>query len=158
MNTIVKILLYLAKILNAWVLVIPAKLNIIATFIYFGIIYLFFGTFDMNEVLKIIGEGGVAHVLLVIFACVPILVSFVAFMSPEFSVGSNINDNIDSVLNHRNNMMRNSSTKDAYNAMKKTAHLDVIKSSPGFRDAVIGFNASVGKDGPTDIYNDLVND
>jgi hypothetical protein len=53
-------------------------------------------------------------------------------------------------------MMRNGSSEDAYNIMKNTSHLDVMKSSPEFSDAIKGFNASVGKDGTTQIYNDLM--
>jgi len=157
MNTIVKIFLYLAKALNAWVFTIPAQLNIVASLMYIGIMYLFFGTPYMTEILKIVGAGGVAHVLLIIFLGIPMLVSFASLMSPEFNAGSEINRNIDSLIAHRNNMMRNTPSKEAYNIMKNTAHLDVMKSSSDFTDAVKGFNATVGKDGTSKIYNDLMN-
>ena len=156
MNTIVKILLYLAKLVNAWVFTIPAKFNILASIMYIGIMYLFFGTPYMNEIIKIVGEGGVAHVLLVVFLGVPFLISFASIMAPEFDLGNNINRNLDSLFVHRNNMMRNSSAGDAYEIMKNTAHLDVMRSSPEFRDAVIGFDATVGKEGTSKIYNDLM--
>jgi hypothetical protein len=53
-------------------------------------------------------------------------------------------------------MMAHGSSEKAYKIMKKTSHLDVMKSSPEFKDAVIGFNATVGKDGPSKAYKDLM--
>ena len=156
MNTIIKILVYLAKIINGWMFVIPAKLNILSTIAYIGILYFFYGTADMVEIRHIVGNGSLMHVFLGVFICVPALWGFANFMAPIGNVGDNIDGHLNDVLTHRNNMIANSSSKDAYNIMKKTAHLDVMKSSPVFRDAVIGFNATVAKDGPTEIYKDIM--
>lgn len=159
MNTIAKILLYLAKALNYWFIVIPINLNLIAILAYVGILYISFGTVDMGEIRSVVGDGSFMHIFLGIFICIPTLVSFFSFLSPKNNISSGFNNSIDSAIAHRNMMMNHSSPVEAYEIMKKTGHLDVIKSGSDsvFREAKMGFDATVGNNGPASIYNDLMN-
>ena len=159
MNTIAKILLYLAKILNFWFIIIPINLNIIATLAYIGILYLSYGTADMGEVRAIVGEGSSMHIFLGLFICIPTLISFFAFVAPQNdSMSKGFNGSIDSAIAHRNMMMNYSNPTESYNIMKKTGHLDIIRNGSGqaFKNAKMGFDATVGNKGPASIYNDLM--
>jgi hypothetical protein len=156
MNTVVKILLYLAKMLNLWIFVIPMKLTLFATFINLGIMYLIFGTASMGEIKYHILDGNLIGQLAVwILLGLPAFMGFVHMMAPT-AIGSNINDNLNGLISHRNNMMNHASSKEAYEIMKKTAHLDVISSRPEFKNAVMGFNATVGKDSTSKAYKDMM--
>lgn len=160
MNTIVKILLYLAKALNYWFIVIPINLNILATLSYIGILYLMFGTANMQEIQRIFDGGGILYNLVGFVFVIPSLLSFFSFLSPEFEIGNRFNGALNSAIAHRNNMMYNTDPKSAYNIMKKTSHLDMMASNSdnsAFNNAKMGFNAEVGNDSPSSIYNNLMN-
>lgn len=157
MNTILKLFLYLLKFLNFWILIVPERFKLLATFINFGIMHLMFGSSNLMYIkFHILADNDVAMFAVGILLGIPAFLGFAFFMAP-IAPGSNINENINSLISHRNNMMHQASPAKAYEIMKKTSHLDVITSSPEFKNAVLGFNATVGKDGPSKAYNDMVN-
>jgi len=158
MNTIAKILLYLAKALNAWFIIIPINFNIFAFLAYLGVLYFSYGTVDMGEVRRIVGDGSLMHSFLAIFICIPALISFFSFIAPDdLEVGNDINGSLNSAIAHRNMMMSGASPKEAYNIMKKTGHLDMMNNGgSAFKNAKLGFDATVGNNGPASIYKDLM--
>jgi hypothetical protein len=162
MNTLVKILIYIAKFLNQWFFKIPLKLNILSLFIYIPMMFFVFGATSVEEVKIASREMGImGHLLSIIFA-LPVIIAFASFMSFEKIEGvtSVVDNSLQAALVHRNNMMANKSPKEAYQILKDTAHLDVMASNSGnsaFENAKLGFNATVGRHGPTKVYDDLTN-
>lgn len=158
MNTLVKIFLYLIKILNAWIFIIPSKLELVATIIYFGIMYLIFGTASMAELKYHVLEGNwFAQAAVWLLLGLPAFWGFASYMHDTSSVGGGVNNGLDQLIAHRNNMMNHAAPKDAYKIAKKTSHLDLINSGSSYKNAVLGFNATVGKDGPSKAYKDIMN-
>lgn len=160
MNTFIKIIAYILKFLNFWVFVFPMKYEIIATFIYIGIMYLLFGTAYMGDLSSETGPYAISYfgqVMVFIFFGLPSLIGFFSWLSGGSSSSENSASNhLDNVIAHRDMMMRHSSPKDSYEIMKKTAHLDVMKSNPKFNDAINGFNATTGITSPSKTYRELM--
>ena len=156
MNTIVKIFLYLVKVIVFWVIEIPSKLNIFATFMYFGLMYLCFGTASMSDIKHgVFEDNWYAQALVFIFFGAPALIGFFCFLG--LSIGSSdAMGSIDSVIAYRNQKMKHASPKEAYEIMKKTAHLDVVKSDPSFDNARAGFRNTTRNAGPSSVYKDLM--
>jgi hypothetical protein len=156
MNTIIKILLYLVKILNTWVFVIPINFNILSTAFCFGTMYLLFGTISMHD-LECNWFGQVAVFILL---GVPALMGVFSFLTPEFDeAGNGLNNSLNSAIAHRNMMMNHADPKTAYNIMKKTSHLDMMannSNSSAFNNAKKGFNAESGIDSPSRVYENLM--
>jgi len=92
-----------------------------------------------------------------LFFGLPSLIGFFSFTSvTDSNTGNNFNRHLDDVIAHRNNMMNYSTPKEAYQIMKKTSHLDVMKSSPEFNNALKGFNATSGRESPSRVYKELM--
>ena len=157
MNTFIKLIAYFLKVVNLIVFTLPMKLKLITVAYSFGIMYLLLGTTSMTD----LGNGPqaiswVGQAAVFIFLGLPSLVGVFTWLSEgEDPKVNTIDGHLNSVISHRNNMMNHSSAKEAHQIMKKTAHLDMMKTG-GYSNAVMGFNATSGKNSPSKVYEELV--
>ena len=160
MNTVIKIMKSAIKLLIFWIWDLPVKVGLWGVFFYFGLMFLLVGSADMSEIKYKILEGQhFAQFLLFLFCGVPGFVSFFVFLSwfdMKPNPDSSLDSHLDSVISHRDNMMRNSTPQEAYNIMKNTSNLDMMKNNSAFTNAKIGFNAVEGRNTPSRVFNGLM--
>jgi hypothetical protein len=146
--------LFLLKIIVFWVITLPTKLNIFASLMYFGLMYLFFGTASMGDIqYRIFEDNWYAQALIFIFFGLPALIGFFTFLGVQ--MGETPEESINSAIKYRNNRMKYAGSKEAYEIMKDTAHLDVISKDPAFRQALNGFHNTNRNAGPATVYKNL---
>jgi len=160
MKAIKLILKLILKILKAWYWDIPIRFNILAFLGYFAIIYLVFGTIEVDGIESILKAYDISFfVAIVIPLGIPMFLSFGA-MFPESPIGCSPNKSaLQSVIKYRNGQMSITSDKNAAEIYAKTADLDVMNANSDseiYKTAIRGFNATYGASNPTKVYNDMM--
>lgn len=153
MNKLVLFFLYAVKMLYYWTIILPFRYSIISLMFYPGLMYLFFGTTSMNDIqYRIFKDDLLAQYFVFAFFGLPFLVAGFSIIG-RYVGGSSL----DGVIHYRNQKMKYATPEKAYEIMKKTSHLDVIKSNPYFNNALVGFKNTNRNAGPTRVYEGLVN-
>lgn len=150
-----KVIRILFRILYLWYWFIPIHFGMLAFVLYFGIIYLLYGTLNMSEIEHILGKSEKLF-----FFCfwlpfgVPLLLSLGSIFGSPVGANSSHND----ALNFRNGQMSISSDKEASEILKETSYLDMLNSnnSEVFEKAKRGFEAKYGAKPPTEVFNDMM--
>lgn len=158
MNTIAKILLYLAKALNYWFLVIPIRFSFIAFIGYNTLIYFIAGSFDVRLAEKVVNEFGINSVWLVFGLGLPYFISFFSMFAVTRKSSENTSS-LDKAIEYRNGQMSVKTDKEAFEIYKKTTLLDVMKANKdeyAYKQAIKGFNATSGNDTPQKVLRDYM--
>ncbi len=159
MNVIVKIFSILFRLVAQWIWFIPVRFGAVAMFLYLGVSYLIFGTLEVFEIKRILGdEWSIFFGWLIPFGW-PTFLSFASM----FGGGSNStskSNTLDDAIKFRDGQMGIHSDKVASEIFMKTSHLDVMRAnqsnSRAYGQASRGFDAKYGTHSPSYIYNDIV--
>lgn len=152
----VRLVLLLAKF---WLWTIPTRLNVIGIGLYFGLIYVIFGTVHVQEIKALLGNDTTAYLFGFIqpFA----LPMFVAFISAfALSRQASGKSSLEQALRFRNGQMSVKPDKEASRILRKTSYLDMLNSddSDVFESARRGFSAQYGNKPPTKVFKDLMDE
>ena len=161
MKNLLKIILISLKVINYWLLVIPAKFSFFAFVGYCLFVYFYFDTVHISEIREVLGGSeSLGYNLFMIFIGLPFTISFFSMFSQGMSApGSAVNTALDSVIEYRNGQMNITTPNKAYEIYKKTAHLDVIKANANSelgRKVSEGFTAEMRNASPQEIYKKFV--
>jgi len=162
MNSVIKLFLIILKVLNFLLFVMPSRFSLLVLFGYNFAIYLYFGAWSIETVQQTLGYDSIAYKLFLLFVEFPIFWSFIccfadAKMASSHRAGT-ISSALDSAIAYRNGQMSNKTPQKAFDILRKTSNLDVMKANennPTFEQAIMGFNAKYGNSSPTKVFNEF---
>jgi len=161
MKKLLKIILISLKVINYWLLVIPAKFSFFAFVGYCLFVYFYFDTVHISEIREVLGGSeSLGYNLFMIFIGLPFMISFFSMFSQGMAApGVSTNSALDRAIAYRNGLMNVSTPNRAYDIYKQTAHLDVIKANSDNelgRKVARGFTAEMRNASPQEIYKKFV--
>jgi hypothetical protein len=148
----------LIRVIYLWYWWIPLNLGLLALVSYFALIYLLYGTIEMQELNTILGKNGNNFFwkFWLPFG-IPILLSLGSSLYGSKGVKNN---KLDEAIRFRNGQMRVKSDKEASDILRKTNYLDLLQNDESviFERARKGFDAKYGTKPTNEIFDDLMNE
>lgn len=150
-------ILLLVHLFKIWIWVIPTRLTVLAIAVYFGLMYVLFGSVHVSEIKELLvgNKWGYFFGFILPFA----LPMFIAFIS-AFAQGKGAETSLQQAIRFRNSQMRIKPPKDASRILQKTSILDLMVNSNSdvMEKAKRGYEAEYGNSSPTKVFKDLMDE